>query len=136
MATPLTPAVMHILLALAGGERHGYGILKEVLRQTSDEVRLGPGTIYGTLQRLMESGWVEESEGPSRLRASGASRSAAATPGGRLAAAAPPATREDARRYYRITRAGRDALKGEVDRLDVLLRAARAHRIVPRSARG
>jgi len=127
MATPLTPAVMHILLALAGGERHGYGILKEVLRQTSDEVRLGPGTIYGTLQRLMECGWVEESDGPSRQRASAAVRGAAATPS---------ATRETARRYYRITRAGRDALKGEVDRLDVLLRAARAHRIVPRSARG
>jgi DNA-binding PadR family transcriptional regulator len=125
MATPLTPAVMHILLALVGGERHGYGILKEVLRQTSDEVRLGPGTIYGTLQRLMESGWVEESEGPSRQKTSGAARSSTS-----------PATREDARKYYRITRAGREALKGEVDRLDVLLRAAREHHIVPRSVRG
>ena len=57
----LTPAVFHILLSLAGAERHGYGILKDVLRQTDDAVRLGPGTIYGTLQRLMESGWVEES---------------------------------------------------------------------------
>ena len=64
--TPLTPAVMHVLLALAGGDRHGYGILKEVLRQTQDRVRLGPGTIYGTLQRLMESGWVEECEAPAK----------------------------------------------------------------------
>jgi DNA-binding PadR family transcriptional regulator len=55
---------MHVLLSLAGGERHGYAILKEVLLQTNDQVRLGPGTLYGTLQRLMESGWVEETDGP------------------------------------------------------------------------
>ena len=54
---PLTPAVMHVLLSLAGGERHGYAILKEVLLQTNNQVRLGPGTLYGTLQRLMKSGW-------------------------------------------------------------------------------
>ena len=61
---PLTPAVMHVLLSLAGGERHGYAILKEVRLQTSNQIRLGPGTLYGTLQRLMESGWVEETDGP------------------------------------------------------------------------
>jgi len=107
MATALTPAVMHILLALAGGERHGYGILKEVLRQTADQVRLGPGTIYGTLQRLMESGWVEECDGPAKGS-------------------------DERRRYYRLTRSGREALRSEVDRLGALVRAARAHRIVPR----
>ena len=111
MPAPLTPAVMHVLLALAGGDRHGYGILKEVLRQTNDEVRLGPGTIYGTLQRLMACGWVEESDGPARGV-------------------------DERRRYYRLTRSGRDALKSEVDRLGSLVRAARAHRIVPRSGRG
>jgi DNA-binding PadR family transcriptional regulator len=57
---PLTPAVVHVLLALAGGERHGYAILKDVQRQSSSQLRFGPGTIYGTLQRLMEAGWVEE----------------------------------------------------------------------------
>ena len=58
---PLTPVVIHVLLSLAGGERHGYGILKDVLQQTQT-IRLGPGTLYGTLQRLMETGWVEETE--------------------------------------------------------------------------
>jgi DNA-binding PadR family transcriptional regulator len=108
--SPLTPAVFHILLALASSDRHGYGILKEVLRHTQDQVRLGPGTLYGTLQRLMEAGWVEET-----------------------------ATRSDddeRRRYYRLTRDGRKALGAEVDRLDLLLRAARAHRIVPKSSGG
>src|SRR5690348_12295014 len=98
----LTPAVFHVLLALAGGERHGYGILKDVLLHTAGEVRLGPGTLYGTLQRLMECGWVEEA--PARGR--------------RV---------DERRRYYRITSAGRHALNGEVDRLDTLLRAARSH---------
>jgi DNA-binding PadR family transcriptional regulator len=104
---PLTPAVVHVLLSLAGGERHGYGILKDVLHQTNDRVRLGPGTLYGTLQRLMETGWVEECTGSGRT--------------------------EERRRYYRLTRSGRDALQGEVDRLDLLVRTARAQRIVPRA---
>jgi DNA-binding PadR family transcriptional regulator len=105
---PLTPAVVHVLLALAGGERHGYGILKDVLHQTNERVRLGPGTLYGTLQRLMETGWVEECAGSNRT--------------------------DERRRYYRLTRAGRDALQAEVDRLDLLVRTARAQRIVPRPA--
>jgi DNA-binding PadR family transcriptional regulator len=106
---PLTPAVMHVLMSLAGGERHGYAILKEVLLQTDNQVRLGPGTLYGTLQRLMESGWVEETDGPGDT--------------------------DERRRYYRLSRAGRDALKAEIDRLDALVRGARARGIVPRSSR-
>jgi len=108
---PLTPAVFHVLLSLAGGDRHGYGIIKEVLRHTNDKVRLGPGTLYGTLQRLMETGWVEESVGPGH-------------------------SSDERRRYYRLTRPGREALTAEVERLDSLVRAARAERIVPRSSRG
>src|SRR3954451_4977957 len=108
---PLTPAVFHILLSLAGGERHGYGILKEVLRQTENAVRLGPGTIYGTLQRLMESGWVEESEGPA-------------------------AAIDERRRHYRLTRSGRHALEAEVRRMEALVRAAHAQRIGTRTSRG
>src|SRR5258706_13188667 len=100
----LTAAVFHILLALAGDERHGYGILKEVLRQTDGAVRLGPGTIYGTLQRLMESGWVEESDGPA-------------------------AAIDERRRHYRLTRAGRQAPEAEVPRMEGLARTARAQRI-------
>jgi len=107
----LTPAVMHILLALAGGERHGYAILKEVLLQTNNQVRLGPGTLYGTLQRLMECGWVDETDGPGGVP-------------------------DERRRYYRLSRSGREALRAEVERLDALVRGARARGIVPRPSRG
>ena len=55
---PLTAAVMHVLLALAGGDKHGYAILKDVQQHSGSRLRFGPGTIYGTLQRLMEAGWV------------------------------------------------------------------------------
>ncbi len=107
----MTPAVVHVLLALAGGERHGYAILKDVQLHGGSQLRFGPGTIYGTLQRLMEAGWVEEST--------------------------PPAADVDARRrYYRMTRDGREALEAEVDRLGSILDAARAHRIQPRGLRG
>lgn len=108
---PLTPAVIHVLLALAGGQRHGYAILKDVQRQSASRLRFGPGTIYGTLQRLMEAGWVEE-------------------------APAPAAATDERRRYYRITRTGREALRAEVDRLGALLDVARTHRIEPRASRG
>jgi DNA-binding PadR family transcriptional regulator len=108
---PLTPAVVHVLLALAGGERHGYAILKDVQRQSGSRLRFGPGTIYGTLQRLLEAGWVE-------------------------AAAACGAAGDERRRYYRITGAGREALNAEIDRLAALLDVARTHRIQPRGSRG
>jgi len=107
----LTPAVMHILLSLAGGERHGYAILKEVLLQTNNQVRLGPGTLYGTLQRLMECGWVDETDGPGDES-------------------------DERRRYYRLSRSGREALRVEVERLEALIRGARARGIVPRPSRG
>ena len=107
----LTPAVFHVLLALSAGDRHGYGIQKDVLEHTQDRVRLGPGTLYGTLQRLMEAGWVEEA-GP------------------------PGADVDQRRRYYRMTRDGREALRLEVDRLGEVLDVARAHRIQPRGAKG
>jgi len=101
---------MHVLLSLAGGERHGYAILKDVLQQTNHQVRLGPGTLYGTLQRLMESGLVEETDGPG-------------------------SEADERRRFYRLSRAGREALKAEVDRLDALVRHARGRGIVPRASR-
>jgi DNA-binding PadR family transcriptional regulator len=107
----MTPAVVHVLLALAGGERHGYAILKDVQLHVGSQLRFGPGTIYGTLQRLMEAGWVEESTPPS-------------------------AGDDQRRRYYRMTRDGREALRVEVDRLGSILDAARAHRIQPRGSRG
>jgi DNA-binding PadR family transcriptional regulator len=102
MADALTPVVFHILLALAAGDRHGYGVMKDVLRQSDGAVRLGAGTIYGTLQRLIEAGLAVE-----------APRAGPKTVDGR------------ARRYYRITAKGRDALQADVARLESLVRAAR-----------
>jgi DNA-binding PadR family transcriptional regulator len=107
---PLTPAVVHVLLALAGGERHGYAILKDVQRHTNARLSFGPGTIYGTLQRLMETGWVEEVDRPSGAV-------------------------DERRRYYRLTRGGREALSAEVERLDSIVKVARTHRITPRASR-
>ena len=107
---PLTAAVVHVLLALAGADRHGYGIQKEVFKQTDGRMRMGPGTLYGTLQRLMDQGWVEEVERPRDI--------------------------DERRRYYRLTRDGRHALTAEMERLDALVRIARAERVVPDSPRG
>jgi DNA-binding PadR family transcriptional regulator len=107
---PLTTAVVHVLLSLSGGERHGYGILKDVLQQSQGKVRLGPGTIYGTLQRLMETGWVEESPRP-------------------------PRGVDERRKYYRLTRSGRAALAAEIGRLENLIRAARSERATASGSR-
>jgi DNA-binding PadR family transcriptional regulator len=104
----LTTAVVHVLLALGAGDRHGYGILKDVLSQSHGKVRLGPGTIYGTLQRLMELGWVEETDAPPRAKDA-----------------------DPRRRYYRLTRDGREALRGEIERLDGIVRVARSHHVLP-----
>lgn len=113
MSLPLSPAVFHILLALAAGERHGYGIMKDVLDQSQQSVKLGPGTLYGTLQRLIETGLVAE-----------APRAGPKTVAGR------------ARRYYRITPKGRTALDGDISRLEQLVRAVRAVKEGPRGSRG
>lgn len=103
----LTPVVFHILLALSEGPRHGYGILKDVLDQTGGQLRLGPGTVYGSLQRLMEQGWVEET--------------------------AAPADADERRRYYKLHRTGRAALVSEVDRMASLVRVARSRRLPGRA---
>ena len=100
--TPLTPAVFHILLALAAGARHGYGIMQDVAEHTDGALRMGAGTLYGTIQRLMDSGWVREVESP------------------------PPQTaRDERRRHYRLTPAGRRALDAEIQRLESVVRLAR-----------
>ena len=88
---PLTPAVFHVLLALADADRHGYGIAKEVAARTDDQVRLGPGTLYGTLTRMVEAGLVEERPRQGRAAAAG----------------------DERRRYYRITTLGRDVARAE-----------------------
>jgi DNA-binding PadR family transcriptional regulator len=99
---PLTPAALNVLLALADGERHGYGIMLEVRERTGGGVRLGPGTLYGAIKRLKEGGVIEESGGSSDTEAD-----------------------DERRRYYRLTGFGGEVLSAEVERLDGLVRAAR-----------
>jgi DNA-binding PadR family transcriptional regulator len=105
---PLTPAVFHLLLALADTDRHGYGIAKEVAERTGGRVRLGPGTIYGTLNRMRDAGLVEE------RRAAG------------------PAGHDERRRYYRITPLGRDVARAEARRLVELVGIARDKALISR----
>lgn len=100
MAMPL-PA-LHILVTLADGERHGYAIMQEVDRRTGGKVRLGPGTLYGTIKRMLYDGLIEELAEPDA------------------------AARRARRRCYRITRQGRKVATAEVDRLAKLVRHARA----------
>ena len=106
---PLTPAVFHILLALSDSERHGYGISKEVAARTDGTVRLGPGTLYGTLTRLLAADLVDEAAPPE-------SRGAAADP---------------RRRYYRLTPLGRAVARAEARRLADLVSVARAKAMLP-----
>ena len=101
---PLTPVALNVLLALADGERHGYGIMLEVRDRTGGTVRLGPGTLYGAIKRLKEGGVIEGSGERSE-------------PGEALG--------DERRRYYRLTGFGAEVLAAEVDRLDGLVRAAR-----------
>jgi DNA-binding PadR family transcriptional regulator len=104
---PLSPAVFHILLALADSERHGYGIIKEVEGRTGGRVRLGPGTLYGSIKRLLDEGLVEESE-----------------------ARPDPALDDERRRYYRLTSFGRRVAVAEAERLSGLVAAARAKNLL------
>ena len=99
---PLTPAALNVLLALADGERHGYGIMLEVKERTGGRMRLGPGTLYGAIKRLKEGGVIEESgQRPD------------------------PEADDERRRYYRLTGFGGEVLAAEVERLDGLVWAAR-----------
>jgi DNA-binding PadR family transcriptional regulator len=104
---PLTPPVFHILLALADQERHGYAILLDITSRTGDRVRLGTGTLYTALKRLLDEGLVEES----------ATRPA-------------PDLDDQRRRYYRLTRRGREALEVEARRLEALVVMARQRRVL------
>lgn len=101
---PLTPAVLHILLALVDGPRHGYAIMKAVDETTGPSLRMGPGTVYGSIQRMEEAGLVEET-GPS--------------PDGR-------------RRLYALTAHGRKTLKAEAARLDRIAKILRHKGLVPK----
>lgn len=103
---PLTPAIAHILLALADEDRHGYAIMQEVERMTGGAVRMGPGTLYGTIKRMLASGLLAEAdERPD------------------------PGLDDERRRYYRATPLGVAVLEAETARLSTLVGAARAKRV-------
>lgn len=107
---PLSSASLHIMLSLAGEERHGYGIMQDVVRQSDGRYKLGPGTLYDNLQKLMRDKLVEESE---RSFASG---------------------NESRRRYYRLTKLGRRVLSAEIVRLESAIREAKVLLGRPRRA--
>jgi DNA-binding PadR family transcriptional regulator len=106
---PLSPASLHILLSLAPEDRHGYGIMQEVARQSEGQYKLGPGTLYDNLQKLLTQSLVGES-----------TRSFA--------------HEDPRRRYYHLTSFGRRVLGAEIGRLDAVVREARVHLRVPRRA--
>jgi DNA-binding PadR family transcriptional regulator len=104
---PLTPAVLNILLALADEERHGYGIMREVERRTDGKTRMGPGTLYGSIKRMLAEGLIEESdERPD------------------------PELDDERRRYYRLTDFGCRVAGAEVERLAALVSMARKRRLL------
>ncbi len=104
---PLTPAVFHILLALADGEKHGYGIMKEVSQRTGGSMRMGPGTLYGSIRRMLASGLIEATdERPD------------------------PEIDDERRRYYRLTEFGLRVAQAESRRLDQLLQVARTKHVL------
>ena len=104
---PLSPAVLNILLSLAEEERHGSGIMREVEERTGRQTRLGPGTLYGSIKRMLADGLIEESdERPD------------------------PAMDDQRRRYYRITDFGRRVAGAEAERLSGLVETARARKLL------
>ncbi len=107
---PLTPAVFHILLALLSGERHGYGIMKQVEADSQGKVSMGAGTLYGSLKRMLDAGLVKES-------------------GKRL----DPAMDDERRIYYRITAIGKRALASELERYAHLVTLAKDRKLSPKA---
>jgi DNA-binding PadR family transcriptional regulator len=106
---PLTPAMFHVLLALAGDDLHGYAILKEVDLRTDGEVKLSTGTLYGIIKRLLNDGLIIER----RER---------------------PATHDDERRrYYRLTPQGREVAAAEAERLEKVVALARSRHLLKRT---
>jgi DNA-binding PadR family transcriptional regulator len=104
---PLPAAAFQILLSLADEELHGYGIMRQVEEQTNGRMRLGPGTLYSSIQGLLDEGMIQESDRNSELEEV-----------------------SDRRRYYRLTSSGRKLARAEAERLADLLRVARAKKIL------
>ena len=108
---PLTPAVFHVLLALAGGERHGYAIMREVTESTEGQVKMGPGTLYGTVKRLLEAHLIEESDDRPD-----------------------PHLDDERRRYYRLTGVGEQVVKAEARRYAGIVAIARGKKLIGKTA--
>jgi DNA-binding PadR family transcriptional regulator len=104
---PLTPAMFHILLALADRERHGYDIMREVDERTERKVRLGPGTLYGSIKRMLADGLIEEMD---------------ERPDSELD--------DERRRYYRLTDFGHRVAVAEAERLASLVKSARMKKLL------
>jgi DNA-binding PadR family transcriptional regulator len=109
-ALPLPPATFHILLALIGGERHGYAIIQDVEERTDGELRLSAGTLYRSVARMVEQGFITE---VTKRRT---------------------AADDERRRYYRITSFGTEVARSEMRRLTQLVRLARASGLTPKPA--
>lgn len=103
---PLPNTAFQILLALAERDLHGYGIMRQVEEQTDNRVRLGPATLYGSIQALLEADFIEEVD--------------------------PPDSNDDGerRRFYRITAGGKKAARAEAERMADTLRIARARKLL------
>jgi len=107
--TPLTPAVFYILLALSGGEKHGYEIMKQVKHDSQGQVKMGTGALYGSLKRMLADGLIAEAgERPN------------------------PAVDDERRRYYRVTELGRRAFTTELQRYAEVVSLAQQRRLLPR----
>ena len=104
---PLPTAVFHILVALADRDRHGYSIMQDVASRTNGKVRLSAGTLYSSIRRMLEQGLIEE-----------------------LSQSPDPASTDERRRYYRLTKFGKRVAAAEVDRLNALVQQARATGLV------
>ena len=106
--TPLTPAVLHILLALAAEERHGYGIMKTVESESNGKVKMGPGTLYGSLGRMLDAGLIRESDKK-----------------------VDPTMDDERRIYYTLTGLGRKTLEAELQRYREVVAVVEQKRAAP-----
>ena len=110
---PLTPAMLHVLLALADGDKHGYAVIKEVSRRTEGAVTLGAGTLYALVKRLLAEGLILETDDRPD-----------------------PSLDDERRRYYRLAPFGREVAVAEIRRHEQIVAQARLKRLVPRPGRG
>ena len=104
---PLTPAVLHIMFALVDGERHGYSIMQEVTQRTGGKVHMGPGTLYGSIKRMIADGLIEES-----------------------GTRPDPSLDDERRRYYRLTGFGQRVIRAEIQRLEQIIHLAQAKHLL------